>query len=133
MKSTSTWHSRSSSHAPAQGEKNGRHGLSCGAESRATPSLGVLNRAKYAPKPALATTIPSVDHTVLKTRWNRLGDDASAVEMVDWCLTVDGRRRNGLKLRRALCIFPSTKVDLRSSLAYYVATPEGDNTRTKFH
>jgi len=100
---------------------------------RATPSLGVLNRAEYTPKPALATTIPSVDHTVLKTRWNRLGDDASAVEMVDWCLTVDGRRRNGLKLRRALCIFPSTKVVLRSSLAYYVATPEGDNTRTKFH
>ena len=98
---------------------------------RATPSLGVLNRAEYTPKPALATTIPSVDHTVLKTRWNRLGDDASAVEMVDWCLTVDGRRRNGLKLRRALCIFPSTKVVLRSSLAYYVATPEGDNTRTQ--
>ena len=48
--------------------------------------------------------MPSVDHTVLKTRWNRLGDDASAVEMVDWCLTVDGRRRNALELRKALCI-----------------------------
>ena len=83
------------------------------------------------PKPALATTIPSVDHTVLKTRWNRLGDDASAVEMVDWCLTVDGRRRNGLKLRRALCIFPSTKLffALRSLITW--RHQRGDNTRTK--
>ena len=98
---------------------------------RATPSLGVLNRAEYTPKPALATTIPSVDHTVLKTRWNRLGDDASAVEMVDWCLTVDGRRRNGLKLRRALCIFPSTKLffALRSLITW--RHQRGDNTRTK--
>ena len=41
------------------------------------------------PANTLATTMPSVLHTIPLTRWNALGGAACGLEVVDWSLTVD--------------------------------------------